>query len=122
MSFIELLDVIIYQHLNKRTKISPLITSKLPIYATSLIMFALPISKPRLKSIIFFYQSSPKIKLFLQKNAKFLSAGDSAPISPTHSPYCEFLATHLVICLAALYGKTNTLKICLFTNPYFHFI
>ena len=29
---------------------------------------------------LFFYQNSPKIKLFLQKNAKFSSAGGSAPI------------------------------------------
>ena len=42
-------------------------------------MFALPISMPRFKSIIFFYQNSPKIKLFLPKNAKFLSARGSAP-------------------------------------------
>ena len=41
-------------------------------------MFALPISKPRSKTL-FLYQNSPKIKLFLQKNAKFLSAEDSAP-------------------------------------------
>ena len=41
-------------------------------------MFAPPISKPRFKSIIF-NQNSPKIKLFLQKNAKFSSAGGSAP-------------------------------------------
>ena len=44
-------------------------------------MFALPISKPRFKSI----QISPKLKLFLQKNAKFSSAGGSAP-RPPHSP------------------------------------
>ena len=42
-------------------------------------MFALLISKPRFKSIILFYQNSPKMKLFLQKNAKFLSAGASPP-------------------------------------------
>ena len=40
-------------------------------------MFALSISMPRCKRIIF-YQSRPKIKLFMQKNAKFLSAGGSA--------------------------------------------
>ena len=34
-------------------------------------MLALPISKPRFKRIIF-NQNNPKIKLFLQKNAKFL--------------------------------------------------
>ena len=33
---------------------------------------------PRFKSIIFYY-NSPKIKLFLQKNAKFWSAGGSSP-------------------------------------------
>ena len=44
-------------------------------------MFALPISMPRFKSIIF-YQNKPKIKLFLQKNAKFSSAGASAPSAP----------------------------------------
>ena len=36
----------------------------------SLIMFALPISKQRFKSIIFFNQNSPKMKLFLQKKCK----------------------------------------------------
>ena len=44
-------------------------------------MFALPIIKPRFKSIIF-NQNSPKIKLFLQKNAKFSSAGGFAPKPP----------------------------------------
>ena len=42
----------------------------MPICATSLTMFALPISMPRFKNINF-YQNRPKIKLFLQKNAKF---------------------------------------------------
>ena len=42
-------------------------------------MFALPISKPRFKSIIFFYQNSPKINLFLQKKAEFSRAGGSPP-------------------------------------------
>ena len=69
-------------------------------------MFALPISKPRFKSIIF-NQNSPKIKLFLQKNAKFSSAwglpsnpqppaaGGFAPRPPKQLPHCEFLATRL---------------------------
>ena len=47
----------------------------------ALILFALPISKPRFKNIIF-NQNSPKMKLFLQKNAKFSSAGGSAPRPP----------------------------------------
>ena len=41
-------------------------------------MFALPISKPHFKSIIF-YQNSPKTKLFFQKNAKFSSTGGPPP-------------------------------------------
>ena len=48
-------------------------------------MFAQPMSKPRLKSIIF-YQNSPKIKSFLQKNAKFSSAGGSAPQTTKTAP------------------------------------
>ena len=40
-------------------------------------MLALPISLPRFK-VLFFYQNNPQIKLFLQKNAKFLSAWGSA--------------------------------------------
>ena len=44
-------------------------------------MFALPISMPRFKSIIF-YQNSPKIKFFLQKSEKIVSAGGSAPVPP----------------------------------------
>ena len=42
----------------------------------------LPISMLRFKNIIF-HQNSPKIKLFLQKNANFSSAGGSAPRPPT---------------------------------------
>ena len=44
-------------------------------------MFALLIFMPRFKSIIF-YQNSPKIKLFMQKNAKFSSVEGSAPRPP----------------------------------------
>ena len=48
-------------------------------------MFALPSSLPHFKSIIF-YQNRPKIKLFLQNNAKFSSAGGSAPRPPNYPP------------------------------------
>ena len=44
-------------------------------------MFALPIFTPPFKSIIF-YQNSFKLKLFLQKNAKFSIAGGSTPRPP----------------------------------------
>ena len=63
-------------------------------------MFALPIFKPRFKRIIFFYQDRPKIKSFLQKNAKF----SSAPPDPCASgraessfikPYSNFTKTKL---------------------------
>ena len=63
---------------------------------------------PHLKNINF-YQNRPKIKLFLQKNAKFSSAGGSAPdprasggwgLRPqppqTHPPHCKFLATRML--------------------------
>ena len=51
-----------------------------------------------------FYQTSSEIKLFLQKNAKFLSAGGSAQRAaagsaprPLKQPlHCEFLAMRLV--------------------------
>ena len=81
--FIEVFGFIIYQHLNKRTKFFTI--SHLPnsnIYATSLIMFALPISKPRFKGIIFFIKLGLKLSCFCKKNAKFSSAGGSAPRSP----------------------------------------
>ena len=35
------------------------------------------------------------MKLFLQKNAKFSSAGGSAPRLPEQPPHCKFLATRL---------------------------
>ena len=47
-------------------------------------MFALPISKPRFKGIIF-DQNSPKIKLFLQKKKNFLALG-APPPDPQSSP------------------------------------
>ena len=44
-----------------------------------------------------FYQTSYEIKLFFQKkNAKFLSAGGSAPRPLKQALHCEFLATRLV--------------------------
>ena len=72
-------------------------------------------------TFIFFYQNSPQMKLFLQKNAKFSSAGGSSPRPPCPrrlgafppnpqppatgglasrppkqpSPHCEFLSTRL---------------------------
>ena len=45
-------------------------------------MFTLPIFMSRFKRIIFVYQTSPKIKLFLQKDAKCLYAGGVAPRPP----------------------------------------
>ena len=60
-------------------------------------MFLMPVSIPRFKSI--FYQNSPKIKMFLQKNAKFLSAGGSAPRLPKQPPHCEILAACLTFCI-----------------------
>ena len=49
-------------------------------------MFTLPIFTPRFKSIIFFNQIINKIKLVLQKNAKFLRAGGSASRPPKQPP------------------------------------
>ena len=72
---------------------------------------------------LFFKQNSPKMKLFLQKNAKFLSsggfapkppdphwppaAGGSAPRPPKQPPNCEFLATRLSSCI------TKGVRLCL---------
>ena len=89
-------------------------------------MFVPPISMPRFKSIIF-SQNSPKHKLFLQKNAKFASAGAPLPdLQPPvasglclqastglwgllpqttkAAPHCEFLATRLAL---RLFYKTT---------------
>ena len=48
-------------------------------------MFALPISKPLLKSL-FFNQNSPKMKLFLQKHAKFSSLRRLGALPPNPQP------------------------------------
>ena len=91
-------------------------TFHMAIYAISLIMFALPISMPRFKSINF-YQNSPKIKLFLQKNAKFFvcwglfpqtpvpaaAGGFPPPPTPKTALHSEFLATRLVFLLLLCY-------------------
>ena len=58
-----------------------LATSHTAHSCTQLNHVALPISMSRFKSIIC-YQNSPKIKLFLQKHAKFLSAGGTASRPP----------------------------------------
>ena len=70
MSFIELLDVIIYQLVNNRTAILPLPTSDIAHLCNWYnYAFALLISMPRFKSITF-YQNRSKIKLFLPNNIK----------------------------------------------------
>ena len=62
-----------------------------PIYATSLIMFTLPISMPRFKSIIF-YQNSPKIVIFAKK-CKIFERWGLRPRTPQTAP--PLLATPL---------------------------
>ena len=83
----------IYQLVNKRTEILPLATSHIAVYATSLIVFALPIPMPCFKSNNF-DQNRPKIKLF---GKTFLSAGGLAPRPlKQHPNHCGFLATSLM--------------------------
>ena len=65
-------------------------------------MFALLISMPRFESINF-YQKIPKIKLFLQKNAKTFVCWGLRPQTPKTFPHCEFLATRLVFLLLLCY-------------------
>ena len=82
MSFIELFDFIIYQYLNIRElhfTISHLPNSPfmLPVYSCLHCQFLSHVLKS-----LFFNQNSPKMKLFLQKNAKFLSVGGSTPKPP----------------------------------------
>ena len=120
MSFVELFDFIIYQHLNKRTKILPLATSQIAHLCNQLIMFALPISMQHFKSIIF-YQNSPKIVIFATKCKIFerwglrhqtpvpLAAGGFAPqtpqspaaggSSPNHHPHPPIANFWLRACL-----------------------
>ena len=74
----------IYQHVNKSTSMLSLATSHIAHKCNQLNYVALPISMSRSKSIIFL--NSPKIKLFLQKNAKFSCAGGSAPRPPCLRP------------------------------------
>ena len=85
------------------------------IYATSLIMFALPISMSRFKSINF-YQNIPKIKL---KNAIVLvcwglllhfpvppAAGGLAPRPPKQPPIANFwLRTRCFYCCYVIWCK-----------------
>ena len=90
MSFIELFDFIIYQHLNKRTNILPLAISKIAhlCHQFNLVCHVL--------KTLFFNPNSPKMRLFLKKNSKFSRAGGSAPISPCLRRLgALFLATRL---------------------------
>ena len=100
----------IYQHVNKRAKILPLATFTYPIYANSLIRFALPISMPRFKSIIF-YQYSPKIKLILKKNAKFSSAGGYAPRPPKQPPQLR-ISGYVPATLCTVYNPMGFCSFC----------
>ena len=82
VSFIELFYFIIYQHLNKRTNILPLATSQIAhlCHQFNYVLHCQFLS--HVLKALFFNQNSPKIKLFLLKNAKFSSARGSNPRSP----------------------------------------
>ena len=116
MSFIEPHDFIIYQHLNTRIKILPLATFQIAHLCNEFIMFALPISMPCFKSIIFLIKIALKLSYFCKKSQNFEcwghrpqspvppAAGSFSPIPPSYggrglfprplkpSPHCEFLA------------------------------
>ena len=75
----------VYQHVNNRAKILPLATFRIAHLCKQFNQFALPISMPRFKSIIF-YQYSPKIKLFLKKMQNFQALGAPPPDPQTQPP------------------------------------
>ena len=82
----------VYQHVNNKAKILPLATFRIAHLCKQFNQFALPISMPRFKSIIF-YQYSPKIKLFLKKKCKIFKRWGLRPQTPKTAPRnCEFLA------------------------------
>ena len=71
----------VYQHVKKRAKILPLATFHIAHLCKQFNQFALPISMPRFKSIIF-YQYNPKIKLFLKKKCKIFKRWGLRPQTP----------------------------------------
>ena len=82
MNFIEPLDFIIYQHLNTRIKILPLATSQIARLCNQFNHVSTANFNAKFTAnlkALFFYQYSPKIKLFLLKNAKISSVGITAP-------------------------------------------
>ena len=64
----------------------------------------------RFKSIIF-YQYSPKIKLFLKKNAKFSSAGGGAPRPPKQHPQLR-ISGYVLPMLCTVYNRMGFRSFC----------
>ena len=118
MTFIQLKDFMIYQHVSKRTKILPLATSHIAHLCNQFNRAALPFSMPRFKNISFI-KIALKLSYFCKKKCKIFkrwglcphtyvpsASGGFAPrppivsggwgVSPPH-PHCEFLATRLVL-------------------------
>ena len=106
MSLIEQWDFMIHQLLNVITEILPLANSNIAHYATSLMVFAVPKSMIRFKSISLF-QNRLQIKLFLQKNAKFsyFRALEAPPQSPQNTPPSLRISNH-----APVYVKPASYK------------
>ena len=69
VSFIEQYDFMIYQHLNFTISHLPNSSFMQPVYLYLHCQFLCHVKA------LFFYQNSPKIKLFLQKNANFCALG-----------------------------------------------
>ena len=90
-----------------------LATAHIAFYANSLIRFALPISMPRFKSIIF-CQNSPKIKLFFKKMQKFQALGDPPRDPQIQPPIANFWLHTWQLCTVF-----NHMRFCSFFEQFF---
>ena len=117
VSFIELFDFIIYQHLNKRTNILPLASSQIAHLCHQFNHVCTANFNATFWKHYFWIKIALKWSYFCKTNAKILSAARPpclrqlgalppnpqppaaagfAPRPPKQPPHCEFLATRLI--------------------------
>ena len=110
----------VYQQVNNRAKILPLATFHIAHLCKQFNQFALPISMPRFKSIIF-YQYSPKIKLFLKKKCKIFKRWGLRPQTPRHSPPQLRIFGFVLPTLCIVYNRMEARSFCFeqfFLHPF----